>query len=458
MNSFKTLPLIFILLCGCTLSPDYQRPSVDTPANWSVTDKNSTQNVAKDWWTSFGSAELNALMDDALANNNDLLAGVQRIVQARASLKTAGASLLPTVSGSGGASRSRTNPPEGKTVSATNLQAGVDISYELDLFGANRSEVEAAGANLKGSQYDQDALALVVMGDVAQGYFTLLNLRERLAIADSNLKNAKELLRIMEARVREGSESDLELSQQSAAVSNSEAARESLVEQISNAENALAVLLGKAPQSIIVEGKNLDNLTVPAIEPGQPSELLERRPDLRSAEASLVAANADIGAARAAFFPSITLGAGQSIAATGFGDPATTALSLASSLAAPIFQGGRLQGGLDQATARQKELAETYRKTVLVSFQETEDALAAVKAAQVRENSLRNAMQQAQKAYQLSKKRYDAGSIDFQTLLDTQNSQLSAEDSFSQARLARLAAAINLFKALGGGWASESQN
>lgn len=460
MKTSRLIPLSLslILLASCSMTPDYQRPDVQTPQQWSGAQDTASQNnpatLAYDWWQVFGSDELNALMDQALSYNTDVRAGVQRIEQARASLKIAGASLIPDASGSAGASRSKNNPTTDKTTYATTLNAAVNVSYELDLFGANRAGLDAAQAGYEGSIFDQESLKLALMGDVASGYFTLVNLRERLKIADSNLSNARDVLRIIEARVREGAESDIEAAQQRSSVASNEASREALVEQISNAENALAVLLGQPPQSMTIERARLDGLNVPSIAAGQPSELLERRPDLRSSEAALLAANANIGAARAAFFPSISLGLGNSISLAGFGDPSATALSLASSLSVPIFQGGRLQGGLDQATARQLELVETYRGDVLGAFQEVEDALAAVKAAQSRETSLRTAMEQSRRAYTLSKSRYDAGSIDYQTLLDTQNAQLSAEDNYAQARLARLTAAVNLYRTLGGGWVS----
>ena len=212
------------------------------------------------------------------------------------------------------------------------------------------------------------------------------------------------------------------------------------------------MLAGQAPTTLNVSGTSLSGVTIPAIAPGQPSELLQRRPDIRASEADLVAANANIGAARAALYPSVNLGTNWSAAAAGFANPATTAMALAASLAVPIFQGGRLEGGVEQATARQKELAEVYRKTVLVSFQETEDALSAVKASEKRERAFATSLAEARKAYELSRQQFDAGAIDFQTLLDTQNGLLSAQDGYAQTRLERLSAAIDLYKALGGGW------
>ncbi|MCD8563300.1 MAG: efflux transporter outer membrane subunit [Alphaproteobacteria bacterium] len=449
-----SLSLSTLLLSSCTLVPDYERPAVSLPPAWGQEGVQSSVDEATAWWENFTSPELNALMKEARANNTGLLAGIERVEQARASLKIAGADLVPSVTSSAGATRSRSRPTTGKTTSNTNLNAGIDISYELDLFGANRAALSASEANFQGSIYDQAALDLTLMGDVANGYFTLINLRERLKVADENLAISREVLAIIAARVREGAESELELAQQKSAVASSEAARTTLAEQIENAENALSVLLGKAPRTLEIKRTKLDGLKIPAIAPGQPSALLERRPDLLSAEAGLLAANADIGAARAAFFPSVSLGLGKTIAMAGFGAPSSSVLSLASSLGQPIFEGGRLEGGVKQATARQKELVQTYRGKVLTAFQEVEDALAAVKSAQMRENSLKTAKDESIRAWEISKRRYDAGSIDFQTLLDTQKARLSAEDSYVQARLARLNAAVTLYRALGGGWSS----
>lgn len=444
---FVLLLLSTSFLAGCSMTPDYQRPGVSTPAAFSAGGE-ATQ-ISPDWWVSFNSPALNDLMVKALAENTDIRAGIHRVEQARAALKIAGADLLPSIGGTAGASRTFNNNPDSAD---SRVSAGLDVAYELDIFGGNRAGVAAARANLEGTQYAQDALNLVVMSDVARGYFTLLNLRERLRIADENLTNAREVQRIIQARFDAGSASAVDLAQQKASVANNEAARASIEEALANAENALAVLAGQAPTTLQVAGNSLTGMAVPSIAPGQPSDLLQRRPDIRAAEADLIAANANIGAARAALFPSVNLGTDWSVAAAGFGNPATTAMALAASLAVPIFQGGRLEGGVEQATARQKELAEIYRKTVLVAFQETEDALAAVRAAEKRERSFATALAEARRAYDLSRQQYDAGAIDFQTLLDTQNALLNAQDGYAQTRLERLAAAIDLYKALGGGW------
>jgi NodT family efflux transporter outer membrane factor (OMF) lipoprotein len=446
----------FLALSACSMSPDYQRPEVQTPATYeNIVQAQNDINFGAEWWHNFGSTTLNGLINAALAKNTDIAAGVQRIEQARAALKIAGADLLPQASGSGGMTKTRRNPERGASGTTTNLQAGVNVNYELDLFGANRAGVAASKAGYESSVYDQRALELSLMAEVANGYFTLVNLRERKKIAAYNLDIAREVLRITEARVKEGASSEIELSRQKNLVASNEAALISLDNQINSARTALAVLLGQPPQGFDVEGDDIDTLVVPDIAAGQPSDLLLRRPDLLSAEEDLKAANANIGAARAAFFPSISFSLSDSISLASFGEPSSTVFSLASSIAAPIFRGGALQGGLEQATARQLELAQNYRGNVLTAFKEVEDALSAVRTSKAREDLLAISAQEASRAYELSQIRYDQGAIDFESLLDTQNSQLSAQDNYAQAKLDRLSAATNLYKALGGGWITE---
>lgn len=457
MRNMLYITALCFVLTACSLTPDYTRPSLELSENWQHADavvqseQDTQAAIAAEWWGAFNDAELSRLIEQALAQNYTVEAGVQRIEQARAALKIAGASLLPSVNVSAGSSATYLD------TNSKNYSAGLNASYELDLFGANRAGISSAEADLQASQFDQESLRLALMGDVAQGYFTLLTLQERLQIAENNLANAREILRIIDARVNRGSESELQLAQQQSTVASSEAARDQLTQQLQNARHALAVLTGTTPTALDISPSSLRSIAIPAITPVQPASLLERRPDIRSAEASLLAANANIGVARAAFYPTVSISAGASAATASLGDSTTTLLSLASSLTAPLFRGGELEGGLERATARQKELIANYRQSILTAVQEVEDALVAAQISEQREQSLRVAMEQAQKAYRLSKLRYDAGAIDFQTLLDTQSAQLSTEDSFSQARQTRLNAAVDLFMVLGGGWSSIDQ-
>lgn len=446
---------LVLLLGACQLTPKYAEPSVALPESWraeSASAAAAQEQVDAAWWKAFQSSELDRLMETALESNLDLRASLARVDQARAAARIAGAPLLPSADASAGTGWNHTNPSSGRTTSQNSGRIGVSINYEVDLFSRNRAGVDAAEANLRGTVYDRDALELVVKGDVAQSYFTLLNLRERMDIARNNLENSRQILRIIEARFEAGTASALEVSRQRTSLSTAEASLTSLANQERAAENALSVLLGRAPADLGLKTASLRSIAVPLIPVSQPSQVVAQRPDIRAAEESLVAANADIGAARAAFYPVLNLGTDATVALSPLSDPASVALALAASAAAPIFKGGQLQGGLDRARARQAELAENYRKTVITSMLEVENALSSAQAARAREVSLSEAMQEARKAYSLSRELYEAGAVDYQTMLDAERTLLSAEDSHASVRLELLSAAVDLYKALGGGW------
>jgi NodT family efflux transporter outer membrane factor (OMF) lipoprotein len=275
----------------------------------------------------------------------------------------------------------------------------------------------------------------------------MLLARERLRISDDTIKNFEEVLRIADARLEAGAATSLDVTQQKSALATARAGRALFVQQVSNAQNALAVLLGDAAGTVRANGTGIAALQVPKINTGQPAAILYRRPDIKRVEAELIAANADIGVARAALFPSLSLDLSAAISA----DPVTTALNAGSTLLAPIFQGGRLRAGVELSEAQKAELVEIYRKTVLVALQEVEDALAAIRSAQRRVSELNTALNEARTAYRLSRERYEAGAIDFQTLLDAQRTLFNAEDSLVFARFDRLIAAVDLIRALGGG-------
>jgi multidrug efflux system outer membrane protein len=453
-NVFTAVGMV-AFLGACQLTPDYAEPQVKLPESWrEETAKTAAaqEKIDAQWWKGFKSNELNSFVSAALEGNTDLRAALARIDQARATAKIAGAPLLPSVDASAGTGWTRTNPSSGTTTSQNSGRAGVSVGYEVDLFGRNRAGLSAAEAGLRRSVYDRDALELVVKGDVAQAYFVILNLRERMDIARTNLENSRQVLRIVEARYNAGTASALDVSRQKSSLASAEAALTALGNQARAAENALSILLGEAPRDLKIKSTNLRAVAIPRIPVSQPSAVVAQRPDIRAAEEALVAANADIGAARAAFFPVLNLGVDTTVALSPLSSPASVALALAASAAAPIFKGGQLQGGVDRARARQAELAENYRGTVITSMREVEDALSAAKAARAREVSLATAMEEARKAYSLSRDLYEAGAIDFQTMLDAERTKLSAEDSHASVRLELLSAAVDLYKALGGGW------
>lgn len=447
-----------VLLAGCSLVPAYETPNVELPAGWEGAGA-PTQPVAAtqlapvsaQWWSHLGNDELDRLMAEALAANPELDAALQRIRQARASLRSTGAALSPTIDALGSVSEevSRQN---GRSDDRNAYAGQLEVSYELDLWGRNRAAVQSATEALAASQYDHDALALVVQAEVASAYVGALAAKDRLAIARSNLELARALLDLIEVRYAEGRSSSLEVAQQRLEVASQEAAIPELERQLRANETALAILLGRIPQGFHVSAPSLATLTLPQIDAGQPADVLTRRPDIARAEAELRAANADIGIARAAFFPTVDLSLSAAVSGMLTAGNPTTAASLASGLVAPIFSGGRLEGDLERTEARFAELAANYRQSVLLALQEAENALVAVDSAARRADRLDEAVLQARDAFGLAQLRYDAGAVDFISVIDAQRSQLSAEDSLIQAQLDRYAAAIDLFRALGGGW------
>ena len=444
-HPLKSTIALSLALSACSLAPNYQRPQMAVPTGWS-----SVAGVGVDaqpsttpFWQELGNADLDRLIEIALAQNLDLEAALHRIEQARGQAKVAASPLYPTVSANGSASRTFQDQKDTNSV-----RGGGSISYEVDLWGKNRNAAKSADYNVDATQFDREALRLVVTADVTDFYAQILSLNDRIRIAEFNLKNAEEILRIIEARYNAGGVSGLEVSQQRVAVNGFRTTLAALTEQRATSANALAILLGRPPQNLSAPTAQLASLKMPQVNLTPPSTLLTARPDIQSAEAGLRGANADIGVARAAFFPSLTLSADTVIAA-GFGNPAAAASSLASSLLAPIFTGGRLTGNLQSVTARQKELAAQYQKTVLVAFQEVEDALAALKSNNEQAALSVESVKESQNAYDIAKARFDAGAIDYLTLLETQRSLYQAQDSQIAINQGQLVAYVQLRKALG---------
>lgn len=437
--------LVSLVLSSCSLAPHYQQPQMALPAGWSEVPGVglAPEQGGLPFWRELKSEELNRVIDTALAQNLDLEAALHRVEQARAQVKVAGAALYPSVNASGGTSRTYQNP-----INTESARSAGALSYEVDLWGKNRSQKAAASYRADASQYDREALELVVASDTTVFYTQALSLTERIRIAENNLRNAEEILRIIEARFREGSVSGLEVSQQRVAVNNFRATLSSLTEQRATTLNGLAILLAQAPQNLESPKADFSSLRMPEVNLTPPASLLTARPDIESAEAGLRAANLDIGVARAAFFPSLTLGTDASLAA-GFGGPAAAATSLAANLLAPIFTGGRLTGNLENVTARQKELAAQYQKTVLTAFQEVEDALAALKSNNEQAVLSLESVRESQNAYDITKARFDAGAIDYLTLLETQRTLYQARDDQVSVNQGQLEAFVQLRKALG---------
>jgi NodT family efflux transporter outer membrane factor (OMF) lipoprotein len=440
---------VSMALSGCALTPQYQRPDVITPAAWTNnSDATTAARVAAEWWTRYGSAELDQLMARALATNHEIGAAKQRIEQARASVRVAKAQQLPFASIGGSANRSQDRETGSESHSE---QGSLTISYEADLWGGQAANASSARSRLLATQADTDALALMIQSEVATNYFSAVALRERITIAEQNLKLAEELLRLVNVRNENGATGALEVAQQRTVLLGIQAQIPQLQQQLSATLSALAVLAGEAPQIFSISAQSLAALSIPAIAADPPASLMEQRPDVRAVEASLHAANADVGAARSALFPSLSLSAGATVVGIASGGTSTVA-SFAASVAQVLFDGGARRAQVAGARAEYGELAENYAQTVLTAYQEVHDSLNEVKTAQVRVDLLTSLVEQSDRAYQLARIRYDNGADDLLTLLDGQRTRLDAQDSLVQAQVARYTSTTLLFKALGGGW------
>ena len=396
------------------------------------------------WWAAFDSQPLGELVARAMAANQTLAQGVANVDASRAALKVSNASLLPQASASLSAS-SDTQSGLDDMSSSGRLSA----SYQLDLFGANAASRRSALANVDAAVFGQRALELTVQSDVATTYFNLLSSREQLSVARENLQTAERIFEIVKVRYEAGTISGYDVSSQSAQLANARARIPQLEAQIAGLETSLAILLGQVPQGYVAPDQDILAIDLPLAAPGLPSDLLLRRPDLMQLEAGLRASDANIDTARAAFFPSIDLGAGLSGLLSSGGDITG---SLSSTIAATIFSGGRLEGQLEGAQARRAGLIANYRQAVLSALRDVDVSLNGISASAAREEQLLIARRAAADALEAAELRYRTGAGDLTSLLTAQQTYADASNNFVLGRLDRLTAAINLYVALGGGY------
>ncbi len=444
--------LLAALMSGCAGIPRGDRPDVSLSGHWRHAPVSEAAWPSAQWWNGFGSAELVRLIERAEDYNRDLAAAAFRVAQARANLRVAAASLFPSVDANATVGRSQSG--RGSPVSDS-FQAALGVSYEVDVWGRNRASRDAAAAALESSAYARESTRLSIVGDTAAAYFQILSFNDRIVLATLQLENTRALLRLLELQYRAGAISLFELERQRNVVASQEATIPGLVREREQTVDALAVLIGVPPQELFVAGSSLQALSLPALAPGLPSELLVRRPDIRRAEADLLAADANLAAARAALLPSFDLSARAGLQAatlSQFLNPNALFWSLAAGLAAPIFDAGRLAGQRDVVEARRSELVEQYRQAILVSLREVEDALVALNQLAAQQGAQERALQHAREAFRLAELRYRAGAQDFTTVLDAQPSLISAESALDPIRAARFNATVALYKALGGDW------
>jgi NodT family efflux transporter outer membrane factor (OMF) lipoprotein len=458
MTAYRNLACMVCaaLLAGC-VAQSLAPPQQDIPPAFENASASGGQWPAQEWYRDFGSDELDSFIDMAAKTNTDLAAARARVAQADARARQAGAAILPSVDANATGNYLTGHSSQGSG-HEFDWSAMLSASYEVDFWGKNRATADSARLLAGASRADRDAVALTTLAGVANGYFQLLSLRERVAVAQANRDAAKQLLEVVQARFDVQIASPIDLATQKAAFDVAQIAMSDLQQAEVEARTALSILLGQAPEHFEVKGQPLDSLREPTVAAGLPSELLTRRPDVLLAESNLQAGHADLNAARAALFPSLSLTASGGVQNPAL--PATVltipgvgpSLALGANLVQPIFDHGRLKAQRDEVQARNLELLSAYRASIIAALGDVENALAAIRHLdQAREYQVEN-VAQSERAFEGAKARYQAGSVDFLTLLEAQRTLYAARDQFIQFKLARLQALVGLCKALGGGW------
>jgi multidrug efflux system outer membrane protein len=447
---------------GCLLTSDLPDPALEVPPGYKSAGTRNPLDAPPtlDWWRGFRSTELAALMEEAQTINLDIAAATARFIQADAQARIAGAPLLPSLSSTGQETYSRTSGSSASGLTnggreVVNYQASTSASYELDFWGKNRDAAQAAEETANASRFDRDVVALTTLTSVANAYFQVLASQDRLRVAQRNIASAQRILDAIRLRLSAGTGNDLDVAQQESVLANQRALVPPLRQTLEQNINALATLVSRPPESIRVAGGTLNRIAIPRVTPGLPSEILTQRPDIRRQEAQLASATANIGNARAQFFPSIQLtgnGGYQSSALSALFQPHAAFFSLVGSATQPIFDGGRILGNFELAKAKQDELLQTYRKTVVQAFNDVDTALSNVRETTIKLRLQRDVVTASRRAFQLAGDQLRAGTADIVTVLNVQLTLFQAEDSLVQAQLARLLAVVGLYQALGGGW------
>lgn len=453
---YKPYPVLFfsLILAACVSTEDNQRPEINYAESYQIDGLKNASEIDANWWQAFNDPTLNELMLAAEQQSPDVLIATERVRQAELQMRIASATLFPSLNANASSGERRSKVSGETETIAESTSASVGVSYELDLWGGIAAGRKSARAGFDATRFDQDAALLSIKAAIASGWFQWLSLQERIATAHKNIAIAERVQRVVDARYRNGVGTAAEVAQQQTNLLTQRSSLLPLELQSRQTRSALAILLGKTPQEFTLADANLMEVNVPEIAPGTPADLVTRRPDLAASEATLIAANADIVQARAALLPGISLGAnvGKSTSELFNLNPATQVSGWTVSLAQTLFNGGRLVNQKRLSEARRAELLLQYHRAILVALQEVDIALASADISQRQETSLEAILVQAERSVRLTEVRYREGSDDLLSLLVAQRNLFLAQDSLVQQRLSRLQAAVNLYKALGGGW------
>ncbi len=457
------LPVFALLLAGCTVGPKYQRPAIDTPAAYRAESATQPSVAAAEslgnekWWDVFQDPVLQQLIRRALQQNYDARIAATRVLQAQAELGIARANQFPMM-GAGAQAFSERNPKISSAFPSyqTNV-AEVDLSviWNLDFWGKYRRETEAARANLLASEWGRRAVLTSVVSSVASSYFQLRELDLALEISKSTLASRQDSLRLTNVLAKNGSASMLDVRQSEELLYTAAETIPDLERQIAQQENALSILLGENPGDIPRGHPLTEQPKPPSVPAGLPSELLERRPDIREAEETLIAANAEIGVAKAAYFPDISLTgtAGfESYSLTKLFNASSGLWNTAGTLTQPVFEAGSLHAGTRLAEAQEQQMLLTYKQTIQDAFQQVSDSLVAYQKDREFREQQQLLTSAAQQADQLSNTLYQHGGASYLQVLTSETNYFAAELNLAQAQLNERLSLVQLYSALGGGW------
>jgi outer membrane protein, multidrug efflux system len=477
-NPLKACSLNYALWCAgmfallaltncAVLGPKYTRPETELSTAWN-TDMDSSLTAADmdpqsltSWWTCFNDDELTSLIERAAKNNLNVKQAWSRVRESRARRGSARASFFPTIDASGSARTSKTTNAAGNSTNNESYSAGFDAGWELDIFGGNRKSYEASSADLEASQEDLRDVMVSLLAEVASNYVDLRLYQSRLSVAEANMTAQDTTYQLVQWRHQAGLSDELALQQALSNLANTRSQIPSLKTGLEGVMNSLAVLLGEQPGRLHEELREARPVPVASLQvaAGVPADVLRRRPDIRKAERQLAAQTARVGVARADLLPKFNLSGSIGLDALSLGSLFSTSGNSESSsggalISWPIFKGGSIRKNIEIASAQQEQYLISYESTVLTALEEVENALTAFANEQERRQSLGIATQAAQSAAELAQQKYQAGMIDFTTVLDAQRSLLSFQDQLAQCDGTVTTNLIHLYKVLGGGWSS----
>ena len=464
-----TVLVVVGLLSGCTVGPNYRRPEVIVPADWRNAPEQRDSLGDLGWWGIFQDPALHELLSTAVVANRDVQVAVARVLESRAQLGVARAAQFPQVNAGASYQYTRPNSENSPFLNGSrgrspftgdDFETSVDLAFELDLWGRLRRATEAARAELLAREENRRAVLITLVSDVARTYFDLLELDQELEIARRTLQTREESLQLQRRRFQQGLSTQLDVDRADAEAAVAAATVPDLERRIAQNENALSVLLGRNPGPI-ARGTPLDGQRLPpAVPAGLPSALLERRPDIRQAEQTLVSANARIGVAKAEYFPKITLTGVLGVESVSLSDLFTGGSrfwSIGPAMTVPLFTAGRIKNTVKGFEARQQQAALQYLQTIQQAFREVEDALVSHRKVRDIRAERERRVTANRRALSMVTLRYDRGLSTQLEVLDIQRELFSAELEFASATRDQLTAVVQLYRALGGGWQGQPE-